>query len=364
MILYIHIPFCDHKCGYCTFNSYTDKHHLKSLYIQSLLQDIKATLRWWKIYHNGQNLDSIYIGGGTPNILDSRAYARIFECIYQFTSTPKEITIESNPNLLQKQWCKDLISFGINRISIGVQSFFDDTLVFLERKHTYKDIFKSIECARDFEHISIDLIYGTPFDSTQRLAEEIAYATSLPIDHLSAYSLTLEEGSSLHRRYHDIKPDMTKHNEYNEYGDSEYNNGEYVATLLREAGFMQYEVSNYARGYKSLHNLSYWRGDEYLGCGAGGFGRIKNVRYCGTHNIERYIQNPLYKHKEYLSIKDLDFERLFLGLRCEIGISTHNLNPKKVEILCSENKCMYLDHHSIRAKNFFLADEIALWLSS
>ncbi len=353
MILYIHIPFCESKCGYCTFNSYTNVNHLKDAYIESLLLDLKATLTLWQTTHKQDTLESIYIGGGTPNTLDSSAYAKIFELIFKFTpfSEVKEITIEANPNLLDSSWCEDLRGFGVNRISIGVQSFFDDKLAFLERTHSYSDIFSALDSVKNFKNVSIDLIYDTPLDSALRIKQEIANLKSLPINHISAYSLMLEKGSSLYDKYKNVPEKESLCN--------------VVAENIEKIGFVQYEVSNYHKGHKSLHNLSYWQGKEYLGCGAGAFGRIGNVRYHKEKSIESYIKNQSLTHNENLDSKDLDFEEVFLGLRCEIGAPLDKINQKKVQILLDEKKCILQDYQGkqrIRACNLFLADEIALWL--
>ncbi len=347
MILYIHIPFCDSKCGYCTFFSYTDKSHLKQAYIDALILDLDSTLQTH--LHTAKTLESIYIGGGTPNTLDSSVYIRIFETIFRHSALPQEITIEANPNLLTRQWCDALVDLGANRISIGVQSFRDDKLAFLERNHTYKDIALALQCAKNFQHISIDLIYDTPLDSIQSLKQEIAQAAALPINHISAYSLTLEKGSSLYKQYH------------NKLDSSHY--GDIIKQELASYGFNQYEVSNYERGHKSLHNLAYWQAKQYLGCGAAAVGRIGDIRYYGANNIERYITNPLQKTQESLTKENLEFEKLFLGLRSEVGVTLQNLDSSKVQILLEEKKCS-IQNGMLKALDFFLADEIALWLSS
>lgn len=359
MILYIHIPFCESKCGYCTFNSYASADYLKDTYVESLLFDIKDTLTQWIDRdfgcdtHKQDTLESIYIGGGTPNELDSSVYGRIFELIFSITpfSKVREITIEANPNLLDSNWCEDLCSFGVSRISIGVQSFFDDKLAFLERMHRYNDIFIALESVKNFKNVSIDLIYDTPLDSISRIKQEIYNISLLPINHISAYSLMLEKGSNLYDKCKNIPKKESLCN--------------VVAENLARIGFSQYEVSSYHKGYKSLHNLSYWQGKEYLGCGAGAFGRIGYVRYHKEKAIEFYIKNPTFIHKENLDSRDLDFEELFLGLRCEIGIPLNKLNQEKVRILLDEKKCILQDYQGklhIRACNLFLADEIALWL--
>ena len=346
MILCVHIPFCTSKCGYCAFNSSSEFFHLQDSYLQALLQDLKSELENKKYF-----LTSIYIGGGTPNTLPSKTYEKIFECITQNATLTQEceITLECNPNLLSKEWCKDLNSLGANRLSIGVQSFFDKKLEFLQREHQGGEIAKALDLAYNagFENLSVDLIYGTPLDFLLSLKEEITLASKLPINHLSAYCLSIDKGS----RFYSSPPALPLEDM-----------GEIVRDELAKRGFLQYEVSNFANPYKCAHNLSYWRGEEYIGCGAGAVGFQNKARYTKSKHIPSYIKNPHSKNVEYLSSEDLFLERLFLGLRCEIGVALDSLPSHKVAYLLEEDKA-YLQDGFLKARDLFLADEIALYLS-
>lgn len=346
MTLYIHIPFCSSKCGYCTFNSYAKQDHLKAYYIQSLLKDLAYQLK-----QNQEKITSIFFGGGTPNSIDAIFYERIFETIYKNATLDKscEITAEANPDLITLSWCENLKKLGLNRISIGVQSFFQDKLIFLQRSHNYKEIAQKIDLVAKsgIENISIDLIYDTPQDNPRRIQKEIKQASNLPINHISAYSLSIEEGSTLYK-IHQSNPQQNSFFEE-------------IRENLKNHHFLQYEVSNYSRGYKVSHNLSYWSGDQYIGCGAGGIGRIKDYRLYPHSNISNYIKEPLKRKKEFLHQKDFRTESIFLGLRCELGVKLDLLDEKKVKILVNEKKCYIKNNHLI-AKDYFLADEIALWL--
>ena len=344
MTLYVHIPFCASKCGYCAFNSIDSHFDLQEEYVEALLIDLAHSIE-------GKSFTSVYFGGGTPNILHQKFYESIFELIGQKASLSKdaEITMECNPNLIQQSWCESLKSLGANRVSLGVQSFFEKKLEFLQRDHRSYDIFQSIEILKQSSlvNLSIDLIYNTPFDSVETLGVELERLKSLEVSHLSAYALSIDKGSVFYKA-----PPKLSGVDYSFE----------LREMLGEIGFVQYEVSSYCGGHKSAHNLSYWRGEDYIGCGAGAVGCVGNVRSRGTQSVLGYIKNPLKKQKEILSDEQKRFERLFLGLRCEEGVSLDEVDARKAQILLDEQKCRQVENRLV-ALDFFLADEIALWLS-
>lgn len=345
MRLYIHIPFCDSKCGYCAFFSQVEKRELIPAYFIALQRDLAHVLKQFQVQH----ITSIFVGGGTPNIADSKYYAPLFQLLESFLTSDCEITFEANPNLLTQSWLTGILPLGINRLSLGVQSFYTDKLQLLERAHTQKDIESAFNIAQKYlDNISLDLIYDCKLDTKERLFYELDSALRLPINHLSAYSLSIEENS----RFGDKKS-------YNLQSNESF--GIFVRDFLDSKGFLQYEVSNFAATKKCEHNLGYWRGEEYLGIGASAVGRIKNLRYFATQSIEGYIANPLQRREEHLNQKDLDFESIFMGLRSEIGVEKSLLNPHKLAIACNENVC-YENHNRVYAKDFFLADSLALYL--
>ncbi|WP_121021619.1 radical SAM family heme chaperone HemW [Helicobacter vulpis] len=341
--LYIHVPFCQSKCGYCAFNSFSGLDVLQDSYVKALCQDISASLK-------GGCLESIFVGGGTPNTLTIRHYAEIFDTIakHAYLSPHIEITLEANPDLVSLEWCNALKSFGMTRLSIGVQSFLESKLRFLQRDHSCANVYRALDFARQsgIAHLSIDLIYNTPLDTPQSLEQEVAQASALPIDHLSAYSLTLEDNTRLADTSLEILPRLDAH----------------MKACLGMKGFIQYEVSNYARDYQCLHNLGYWQGLEYMGCGAGAVGRVGQTRLYKLKDVRSYIANPIHARLEQLRIEDMNFEAVFLGLRCTLGVNTALLAPEKVKTLLEEKVC-YLQRDRLVARDFFLADEIALWLS-
>lgn len=394
MILYIHIPFCASKCGYCAFNSAViPDTKLHEAYLQSLIVDIRATLEAYRagelleFLDSGRessttkhipesttpksknptaldraNLRSIYIGGGTPSLLPSHAYERIFAEIDRHCALSKitEITIEANPNSLQAQWCRDLASLGASRISFGVQSFDPRKLVFLEREHSGRDIYHALEIAQVFPHRSIDMMYGTPFDDEATLRADMQKACALDIDHLSAYSLMIEQGARFAHKHKSLAAPSPAQK------DSLEKQAHIVREVALAQGFCHYEVSNFARPYKCLHNRAYWAGEEYLGCGVGAVGRVGQVRYKGAKDLRAYMQNPLAKGCESLSLRDLAFEAVFLGLRSEVGVDiaavSAYINPNRLSILLEEKMCIVQGGRLI-ASDIFLADEITLWLT-
>ena len=394
MILYIHIPFCASKCGYCAFNSAViPDTKLHEAYLQSLIIDIRATLEAYRageflefLDSGGEssttkhipesttpksknptaldqaNLRSIYIGGGTPSLLPSHAYERIFAEIDRHCALSKitEITIEANPNHLNAQWCRDLASLGASRISFGVQSFDPRKLVFLEREHSGRDIYHALEAAQVFPHRSIDMMYGTPFDDEATLRADMQKACALDIDHLSAYSLMIEQGARFAHKHKSLAAPSPAQK------DSLERQAHIVREVALAQGFCHYEVSNFARPYKCLHNRAYWAGEEYLGCGVGAVGRVGQVRYERQKDLRAYIANPLARRCERLSLSDLAFEAVFLGLRSEVGVDiaavSAYINPNRLSILLEEKMCIVQGGRLI-ASDIFLADEITLWLT-
>lgn len=348
MILYIHIPFCAKRCGYCSFSTIINKQSSYSDYKKALILDLKNELKDIK------KLDSVYIGGGTPNILDSSFYKEIFEIFMPLN--PMEVSIESNVNLLDSSWCDDLASMGANRLSIGIQSFNEKKLEFLEREHSLKDIKNAFKKIKAFKNINIDLMFNTPLDSSQLIKEEIESSKNLGINHISAYELNIEPESKFYARGVkdcNIESSLSSEEAINLAREN-----------LKKVGFFQYEVSNYAldSSYICKHNLAYWRGEEYIGAGLSAVGRIKNIRYTKQKTLKKYLLNPLDSSLEVLSKENLNLENLFLGLRSMLGVSTSNLDSRKVDLLIKENKA-FVKNNKLYANDFFLADEIAIFLS-
>ena len=352
MLLYIHIPFCDSKCFYCAFNSYTDLHILKDQYIQALKKQLEFELK-----NHNKKIKTVFIGGGTPSTIEAKKYEEILQIIKPYLENNTcEITIEANPNSAKNRWLEKIYNMGINRISFGVQSFNDKKLDFLGRNHNKTQALEAINKAYKigFKNINCDIIYDTKLDTKELIDNDLNIISSLPINHVSAYSLTIEEGTKF---FH--KSNVKVEDE---------NMAKYIFERLNNMGFYQYEISNFAKNEnaRSKHNLGYWEYKEYLGIGAGAVGRVANRRYYPPSSLQEYIEDPLNQQIEHLTQKEMKNEQIFLGLRSNVGVKKGIFTKKeleRVEILINENK-LEEKNDIVYNKNFLLSDEIALWIDS
>ena len=351
MLLYIHIPFCDSKCSYCAFNSYVDKFHLKQAYMDALLIQLKYEIQKFDVTY--RSIETVFIGGGTPSTVAPQQYKPIFELLNPYLKENIEITSEANPNSATYTWLKGMFNLGVNRISFGVQSFNQKKLKLLNRAHDSQEAKMAILNAREigFKNISLDLIYATFGDTKELLENDLKIAFSLPINHLSAYALTIEEGTPF-----ESKPHMSKET---------LSLTSWLFNEIAVAGFEQYEISNFG-SYRSSHNLGYWKYKNYIGLGSGAVGKLGLQRFYPTTVIEEYIKNPLNIRVEELSPQDKKIEQIFLGLRSCVGIDIKILNSdeqKKATILIDEKK-IELKNDKLYNDNYLLADEITLFLTS
>lgn len=282
--LYIHIPFCLQKCLYCDFPSYSQMDALYDTYIAALCREIAAQSG---IFHDYQ-VDSIYIGGGTPTVLPANLLAQLVECLqYNFILTPScEISMEANPGTIDMNKLSALSQIGINRLSLGVQSFNDRLLAAVGRIHTAKEAIDSIESAKQagFNNINIDLMYGLPGQSLKEWQHTLNVAVSLDIQHISAYGLKLEEGTPLFEGYQKGKvmlPDeMTEEAMY-----------DYKFEFLPLHGYRRYEISNYSKQEKECrHNLKYWQYQPYIGFGAAACSFWNGCRFSNQADVKGYIK--------------------------------------------------------------------------
>lgn len=318
--LYLHLPFCISKCPYCDFNSYQLKEDNQiSSYISALYQEITTYSKKLK----KSNIKTIYLGGGTPTILSGVQIYNILEfCKSKFTiDKDAEITIEANPGTLDGEKIKLLIESGINRLSLGAQSFNNLFLKKLGRIHNTKDIIDSYHLARKegFNNINIDIMFALPDQTTEDLQITLKKAISLKPDHLSLYNLTIKPGTEYYKKYK--KGKLKLPNE-----DEEFDMYNWAIKFLEESGFEHYEISNFARPYKrSMHNLIYWQNKPYLGIGAGAYSFIKGYRYMNYESPARYVKEMMsgklpVDNGEKLSLRKRMIETIILGLRTKDGV--------------------------------------------
>jgi len=306
-----------------------------------------------KLFHaQPDSIESVFIGGGTPSTVTPKLYEDIFNTLHPYLQEDTEITFEANPNSASQEWLKGIYALGANRISFGVQSFNEQKLKLLNRAHNPSQAIKAIENAKKtgFENISLDLIYGVTGDTKELLKHDLHVSKQLPINHLSAYALTIEENTPFEK-----KPQMAH---------EELNHTRWLFRMIHEKlGLQQYEISNFGR-YRSKHNLGYWYYKDYMGVGSGAVGKLYNKRFYPTTNLEEYIADPLKRKTEILSDADIKFEKIFLGLRSKVGIDAKILTTQEFQkaiILVEEKKLSY-KNGSFFNNDFLLADEIALFL--
>ena len=331
---YIHIPFCASKCVYCDFYVELAKYGRQTAYVEALKQEITA-----RYQQNTNPLDklpplkSLYIGGGTPSLLEASVYQQVFETIeqYQAFSKTAELTLEVNPNRLASSLA-DYRAVGFDRVSIGIQSFNPLELKKLSRQHTADEAIVTVHQAKEggFTHISIDLMYGIPTQTMASWEATLEQAIVLPIQHISLYGLQLEAGTPLETLVHKAKAHYPLPTD--EVCLAMY---QLAIDCLTQAGFHQYEVSNFARkGHQSQHNLAYWQGKPFWGFGAGATGFVGGVRYENSTNLEGYIANPLEMQTETVVSALEQLENAFIfGLRLTEGIDVNALERQTAPAL-------------------------------
>lgn len=351
MLLYIHIPFCDSKCSYCAFNSYVDKFHLKREYMSALEEQLLYELERFEVKE--ESIESVFIGGGTPSTIAPELYKNVFEIISKYLQDNTEITIEANPNSATFKWLIGMKELGVNRVSFGVQSFNEEKLKLLNRAHSPKQAIEAVSNAKkaEFQNISLDLIYATLGDTQELLQNDLEIAFSLPINHISTYALTIEEGTSFAS-----KPQMSK---------EQLEDTQSFFQAIEEKGFKQYEISNFGV-YNSVHNLGYWQYKEYMGVGAGAVGKLKDKRYYPETEIERYIENPVQIREEILSDEDIKIEKIFLGFRSIVGVEQKILNKEersRADLLVEEGKLTFKEMRYYN-NDYLLSDELTLFITS
>ncbi len=296
------------------------------------------------------SIETIFIGGGTPSTVSAEYYAKLFEILTPYLASDAEISCEANPNSATINWLEQMRLLGVNRITLGVQSFDSKKLKLLGRSHSPNQAIKAIEAAAQagFKRISLDLIYNCAGDDQALLERDLDIAFSLPISHISAYELTIEKNTPFAKR-----PEVCKEN---------VALARWMSRSIQERGLKQYEISNF--GDACRHNLGYWELKDYIGLGAGAVGFQKNRRYYPSKDIEQYIHNPLSQNCEILSFEELKLEHLFLGFRSKIGVDIKLLSSserERAQWLVAEGKLLRSAKRYLNP-DFFLADELALFV--
>lgn len=310
--VYVHIPFCLRKCYYCTFSSYPAL-ELREKYLKGLLAEIEGR-------YLGEKIKTLYIGGGTPSLID---FVQICKIVSKFDfENNAEITIEANPESTSRDWLKGVFDVGVNRLSFGVQSFDDHLLKSIGRKHTVKQAFDVISMAREvgFKNINIDLIYGLPSQIMSDVSASVITACEIGVEHISSYGLKIEEGSKFFAECPKTLPDE----------DMQADMYLKLCEITAKYGYKHYEISNFAKkGFESRHNLNYWNDENYYGFGCGASGYEGSTRYTHENTIEKYLDNPMNLTEREILTKDVMLEEsIFLGFRKVDGVNVSAINEK------------------------------------
>jgi oxygen-independent coproporphyrinogen-3 oxidase len=328
--LYIHIPFCSHKCPYCDFNTYAVDAVPEAEYVAALSREL--ALYGQGEHFGGRSVRTIFFGGGTPSLFGPEAIAEILTSARRFfpLEGDAEISLEANPYLINEEKLRGYREAGVNRLSFGAQSFNPAQLHLLGREHSPSDIRAAVEesVLAGFDNVSLDILFGVPGQRVDDVLEDIEAATLLPVRHLSTYSLTIEPGTPFFQRQERKLFTLPSDEVVREMLDV-------IPDFLLAKGLSRYEISNYARpGFESKHNTAYWTGDDYLGVGAGAHSfsvtydgelRQSGLRWSNWAHFDRYINETRTSAptswREHLEAKDLAFEFFYLGLRRTAGVS-------------------------------------------
>ena len=319
MELYIHIPFCVKKCAYCDFLSFPADEGTKRRYVEKLMEE----MRTMGAVCRDNTVSTVFVGGGTPSILKGEWMEELFSVLREnfFLEPDAEISMEANPGTVTKEKLFSYRRAGINRLSFGLQSAKERELSALGRIHSFEDFLESFRAAREcgFENINVDLMSALPGQTADSWMETLKRTAELSPEHISAYSLIVEEGTPFYEAYgsetgRKLLPDEETEREM-------YHR---TKAFLRECGYERYEISNYAKpGFACLHNIGYWTGVPYLGLGLGAASYLNEKRFSGHADMETYLASAAgtYENEVQLTKKDMEEEFFFLGLRLTKGVS-------------------------------------------
>lgn len=355
--LYIHIPFCVKKCNYCDFLSAPAGEQERQKYVESLCGRIRSFAETMKAYH----VISIFLGGGTPSILESGQMEDIFEAVYDTFRVDKdaEITVEMNPGTVTEEGLLVYRKLGINRLSIGLQSADNGELKNLGRIHTYEDFLPAYRMARrtGFQNINIDLMSGIPFQTLGSYERSLSLVAELEPEHISAYSLIIEEGTPFYERYGGGK-------RAEELPDEDIERRMYVRTkeILETYGYRRYEISNYAKpGFECRHNLGYWNRVEYLGIGAGAASFVNHRRWKeGEEPVELTRQEEMEEFmflglRKMEGVSRADFKKFF-GKEIEAFYKEAIAKLTEQKLLAERNGRLFLTERGIDVSNHVMSE--------
>lgn len=343
--LYLHFPFCVRKCRYCDFLSFPSDEAGREIYLERLKEEIKARGAAYQDY----NIETLFIGGGTPSLMTGQQLTELLDTVrVSFSVSPVgEWTMECNPGTTDAETLRIYRNAGINRLSFGLQSMNDEELKYLGRIHTAKQFTENYQAARrvGFENINIDLMSALPGQTTASWMDTLNKAAAFEPEHLSAYSLIIEEGTPFWDLYGDDRSGEANADGIIADGgagqqgkaaipalpdeDSERQMYHLTKRILAEKGYERYEISNYARkGFECRHNLIYWQRKEYLGLGLGAASMVGNRRFSNVSDMTSYMHDWSYCQEEILDRKAQIEETMFLGLRCTAGVSDRMFTEK------------------------------------
>ncbi len=325
--LYIHVPFCAHICAYCDFMRVGYHPKLVNDYLEALKKEIE--------HYDLTKVNTVYFGGGTPSVLSLEELEKLFDIVQTQLDQATEISFEMNPESVDLDKVLLLKKRGVNRISLGVQSFNQKEIKEMDRFHSEEDISSAITLlqANGFNNISIDLMYALPGQTIESLNHSLDVLFKLRLEHFSIYALTIEANSKWGRE---------KRQKIDE--DLEADMYELICERAQDAGYRHYEISNFCLDKPSIHNLHYWTYDDYLGSGPGAHSKIGHKRLENSRNLQDYLSKPIHKKIIDLSQEDLAFESLMMGLRVDTGINLEKFKFK-TGIDCLENYKEVIDKH-------------------
>lgn len=342
--LYIHIPFCKQICSYCDFPKMVANISSYKSYFEALFNELDLKLK------DISKIDTIYIGGGTPNLLPLEMLEELFKKIEKYLEMSLETTIECNPDLITKEQVDLFKKYHINRVSMGVETTNSNILSLLRRTHKKEDILKAIDLLREnnINNINLDFIFGLPFETKEDLINDLDFYFSLNLPHASFYSLILEDKTILSYKLKNKEINLPEDDDIASMYD-------YINKRMKDMGYIHYEVSNYCKeGYESKHNLLYWNQMEYIGCGMGGAGYFNSYRYSNYKTLKNYI-NLMEEDRIYIDFEEKKKEYLLLGLRKLKGVSISQYKERFNSSMFDDfNLKKYLDTGLLKIENDFL----------